>query len=180
MYFDEGCIVVNEDLAIPAHLSYEFSILRALPTYQKDETHRREYIKCGVSITPKNAVDYAQRMKSWDLGRVVGNFDANDALHFLESHPKLFKTLDSERNVRHDENTLFSLVIPEGIDPEKYVYNVIDELTSHVNYSKRVLRTVGLLYDTKEEVVSVEDTVSQANYQLEASSKMLHKVKKEY
>ena len=175
--FDEDGTIVNYDLVLPAFIYSYYKRLKVLDGYKDN---KKDYLGV-ICLTLKQIEDYAIKMKSWILGRVVVNFDAKEVLNFLQSHPELFKPFDSESNYfKHNENTFFSLVIPEDIDPEEYVINIINDMTSHINYPKRVLRAVGLLYDTKEEVVSVEDKVSKANYHSEAGSKMLHKVKKEY
>lgn len=179
MYFDEGCVVVNYDIVIAAVINKNFEIIKSLAGYKEN---KNDYLK-AICLCTRAITEYANRMKTWDLGRVVINFDANDALHYLQCHPELFKPFDSNE-YEPDERKFFGFRIPENIDLEEYFSNLIDELKSHLNYSKRVLRSVGLYYDSDEEILAernrlAAEKANKENSQSEDSFKMLQKVKRE-
>lgn len=174
---EDGCLV-NYDLVVAAVIKDQFKIIKSLDGYNEN---KNDYLS-AICLCTKNITNYATRMKSWDLGRVVINFDDNDVLHFFQCRLDIFKPFDSNR-FEPNEGKFFSLRIPENIDPEEYVSNLIDELTSHLNYSKRVLRTVELYYDSDKEILAKRNRTTaendnKENSQSKDSSKMLQKVKK--
>lgn len=131
-------IVVNLDLVVPAVIASEFSMLRNLEGY---EENKESYLG-AMTISTKQIMNYAVRMKSWDLGRVVVNFDNNDVERYLQSRPMLFQQID--------QDDIYSIRLAEttGEDKAFLVTELIKDLTSTINYSQKVLRTTGLLYDT--------------------------------
>lgn len=133
------CVVVNLDLVVPAVIASEFLMMRCLAGY---EDNKDSYLE-ALTISTRQIMNYAVRMKSWDLGRVVVNFDSQDADRYLQSRPDIFRQID--------RNHIYSIRLSEHTDKDKalLVSELIDSLTSTINYSKSVLRTVGLLYDTK-------------------------------
>lgn len=129
------CVIVNLDLAIPATISYAFSNLKKMNKYNENANT----LLGLIAISPNNILEYANRMKSWDLGRVVINFDSGDALEGLLSYPEFFIPMDGSQMYRlrpQKDNTRLT---------EDDVKTIIHSLVSNINYSPRVLRTVGLL-----------------------------------
>ena len=179
MFLSEGgCLVVNYDLVVAAVIKDQFKTIKSLAGYKEN---RKAYLS-AICLCPNSIMSYAKRMKSWDLGRVVINFDINNVLHFFQCRLDIFEPFDSNGS-EPDERKFFGFRISENIDPEKYFSNLIGELISHLNYSKRVLRTVGLYYDSDEEILAernrlATESANKDNYHLEDSDKMLQKVKK--
>ena len=133
------CVIVNLDLAIPATIQYAFSNLKRMSIYNENANT----LLGLIAISPDNILEYANRMKSWDLGRVVVNFDSRDALEGLISYPEFFiYPVDDSQMYRlrpQNDNTRLT---------EDDVKTIIHSLISNINYSPRVLRTVGLLNNT--------------------------------
>lgn len=129
------CVIVNLDLAIPATIQYAFSNLKRMSIYNDNDNT----LLGLIAISPDNIIEYANRMKSWDLGRVVVNFNSDDALEGLRSYPEFFIPMDGLQMYRlrpQNDNTRLT---------EDDVKTIIRSLVSNINYSPRVLRTVGLL-----------------------------------
>lgn len=130
------CVVVDLDLVVPAVISMEFSSMKCLRGY---ESNKRKYLD-AMTISLNQIMNYAMRMKSWDLGRVVVNFRREDAAHYLRSNSDIF--------IKIDPSEIYSIRLPydEGRE-EDAVQCLIDKMKARINYSPRVLRTVGLLED---------------------------------
>lgn len=130
------CVVVDLDLVVPAVISMEFSSMKCLRGYA---SNKKRYLN-AMTISLNQIMNYAMRMKSWDLGRVVVNFRREDAARYLHSNPDIF--------VKIDPSEIYSIQLPydEGQE-EAAVLGLLDEMKAKINYSPRVLRTVGLLED---------------------------------
>lgn len=131
------CVIVNLDLVVPAIISSEFFSMRYMEGYS---VHRDKYLSI-MTISPHLIMNYATRMKSWDLGRVVVNFDKEDAVRYLHSNPDMFEQID--------QSQVYLVKLPRNTDEDKetLMKELIARLVAKINYSPRVLRTVGLLYD---------------------------------
>lgn len=129
-------VVVNLDLVVPAIIESEFSDMKSMGGY---ETNKDQYLE-AMTISATQIMNYASSMKSWDLGRVVVNFDREDAVRYLQSNPRRFKQISPSH--------IYSIKIPKNSDEssESRMKAFIRELTSEINYSTHVLRTVGLLH----------------------------------
>lgn len=132
------CVVVDLDLVVPAVISLQLLNIKSLDGYPEN----KEAYLSAMTISADQIVSYANRMKSWDLGRVVVNFDWDDAVRYLQSNSNLFRQIENY--------SVYSIIIPQmdEFDKERVITELLHELTSRINYSSRVLRTVGLLYET--------------------------------
>lgn len=129
-------VVVDLDLVVPAVISTEFSNMKCLRGYKEN---KKSYLN-AMTISLNQIMNYALRMRSWDLGRVVVNFEREDVSRYLHSNPDIF--------VQIDPSEIYSIRLNyyDGKE-EEAVVNLINEMKSKINYSPRVLRTVGLLED---------------------------------
>lgn len=130
------CVIVNADLIIPAVVASEFSTMRRLNI---DNTYSDIYLE-AMTISVSKVMNYAKRMKSWDLGRVVITFNSEDIDFYLRSNTEFFRELEGSEGI-------YSIKIPKDgeIKKENSVRNLLKKLTATINYSPRVLKTVGLL-----------------------------------
>lgn len=126
--------IINLDLVIPAVLENELLHIKALKSFDAN----KDALLSSMTITPIQIMNYAIRMKSWGLGGILINFDAKDALFYLKTHPEYFEESDFE-------NIFF--VKSKG-DREKYIDNLIIELTNGINYPTKIL-SVCCLTDIK-------------------------------
>lgn len=131
------CVIVDLDLVVPAIISLEFSNMRYMEGYSD---HSEKYLS-AMTISLNQIMNYAARMKSWDLGRVVVNFNMEDAIRYLQSNPDIFEQID------HSQVYLVRLPHNANQDKDALMSELIEKLVSKINYSPRVLRTVGLLHD---------------------------------
>lgn len=132
------CLVVNVDLVVPAVISSEFLSIQCLNGYDENKD---KYLET-MTISARQIMSYASRMKSWDLGRVVINFESEDAERYLRSKPDLFSPTETLPNV-------YSVILPQSTgttDKESSLKDILQKFVSNINYSPRVLRTVGLLH----------------------------------
>lgn len=128
------CVIVNVDLVVPAVISSEFLNMQCLNGYDEN---RDEYL-ATMAISAGQIMNYATRMKSWDLGRVVINFGSEDVERYLRSKPDIFSP-------KADQPRIYSILLSQGTDKEQLMKKLIDDFVSKINYSPYVLRTVGLL-----------------------------------
>ena len=127
-------MVVNVDLVVPAVISSELWNIQCLNGYEKN---RDEYL-ATMTISVGQIMNYAARMKSWDLGRVVINFGSEDAEHYLQSRPDIFRRKEGCPQ-------LYSVLRPQDRNREQRITGIIADFVSKINYSPYVMRTVGLL-----------------------------------
>ena len=134
------CVIVNLDLIIPAILSEQLVRAKMLSEYNKKRSV--DFYLNLVTISANQMITYAERMKSWDLGRVIINFTEEDANHYLNSNTKIF-----EKKNGSDLFLVRLLPIVNGSN-ELSMKRLIEYLVSNINYSPRVLRAVGLLHES--------------------------------
>lgn len=131
------CVVVNLDLVVPAVISLEFLNMRCLDGYSNNA---EKYLD-AMTISTHQVMNYAHRMKSWDLGRVVVNFGEEDADRYFKTNSDIFVQIGHSR--------IYSIQLPyeTGKKKDSQLSELIQNLTSKINYSPYILRAVGLLYD---------------------------------
>lgn len=137
------CVIVNLDLVIPAILSEQLIHARMLGEHNK--SRGVDFYLNLVTISANQIITYAERMKSWDLGRVIINFTEEDANHYLNSNTKIF-----EKKNGSDLFLVRLLPIVNGSN-ELSMKRLIEYLVSNINYSPRVLRAVGLLTSSDDD-----------------------------
>lgn len=131
------CVIVDLDLVVPAVIALEFINIRSLDGYRDN---KEDYLS-AMTISADQIMNYATRMKSWDLGRVVVNFDWHDAVRYLQSSSDIFEQIENY--------SVYSIKLPQssGCDKAAYISDLIKSLTLKTNYSPSVLSTVGLLHE---------------------------------
>lgn len=125
-------VIVNTDLVIPAVLN--MSLYKIINGDSSKEL--KDKFLSMIALSPESLVKFADRMKCWDLGRVVRNFDSMTALNILRQDANL-KELG--------RGGQFVIDFPKDVDKEQYLKKLIGEYLRPINYSPRVLRTCGLL-----------------------------------
>lgn len=130
-------IVVNLDLVIPAVILQEIINIKSLNNYQNNS---KAYLST-MTISVDQVMNYAMRMKTWDLDRVIVNFDKNDIINYFQHNADLFE------RINHSSAYLIKFLETNNCDMENYVLTLIKNLSSKINYPIRVLKTVGLSKD---------------------------------
>lgn len=129
------CVIVNLDLVVPAAITLELTNIKSLNGYRNN----KDLYLSSMTISADQIMNYAMRMRAWDLGRVIVNFDREDAVRYLNSNADMFK------QIHHDSIYVIKVPQTDENDMEESVAQLIKKLTSTINYPPRVLRTVGLL-----------------------------------
>ena len=130
-------IVVNLDLVIPAVILQEIINIKSLNNYQNNS---KAYLST-MTITVDQVMNYAIRMRAWDLDRVIVNFDKNDVINYFQHNADLFE------QVGHSSAYLIKFSETNDYDMENCVLSLIKNLSSKINYPIKVLKTVGLSKD---------------------------------
>ncbi len=133
------CVIVNLDLVIPAVLASELSRVKRL-SHNSSEQNIDNYV-ASITISADRVTNYAMRMKSWDLGRVIVNFSKNDAENYLSARSNLFSEIDNLK--------IYSIILPQetnwGVSQSwDKMIQCIKQLSNNLNYSERVIKTAGL------------------------------------
>ena len=83
-------IIVNLDLVIPAVILQEMINIKSLNNYQNNS---KAYLST-MTISVDQVMNYAIRMRAWDLDRVIVNFDRNDVINYLQHNADLFEQIN--------------------------------------------------------------------------------------
>lgn len=127
-------IIVNLDLVIPAVILQEMINIKSLNNYQNNS---KAYLST-MTITVDQVMNYAMKMRAWDLDRVIVNFDRNDVINYLQHNADLFE------QINHSSAYLIKFLETDNCDMENCVLSLIKNLSSKINYPIKVLKTVGL------------------------------------
>lgn len=130
-------VIVNLDLVIPAVILQEIINIKSLNNYQNNS---KAYLST-MTISVDQVMNYAMRMRVWDLDRVIVNFDRNDVINYFQHNADLFE------QIGHSSAYLIKFLETNNYDMENYVFSLIKNLSSKINYPVRVLKTVGLSKD---------------------------------
>ena len=122
------CVIVNIDLVVSAVIYSELAEIRRIAGGQAENQDCEK----AITVSPDRVMRYARQLKFSDLGRIVINFGREDVAEYLDENSKIFR--------RVGESQVYRLApVQTG---QK---GALDGMLSKLNYSDRVLRTVGLL-----------------------------------
>lgn len=124
------CVIVDLDLVVPAIIREEFYTYSVLEREKEDIFNYFDFL----TISPEHIMSFALYMKSLDLGRVVINFSQDDARKYIKIRSDIFKEID--------DTDVYMVKINDN--SARSINTWIEKSKSKLNYSKRVLSSVGL------------------------------------